>query len=127
MVTQAKELDNKAQSSSAPKAVTDVDTAVGASFIACGIGSTVFGLGIIGTEINAAFKTALTLNAGVGALSGKALLGVVAFLLSWIILHFAMRGKNVPLMTSFIVGVVLTLLGVLFSYPPFFLMFAPTE
>jgi hypothetical protein len=28
-------------------------------------------------------------------------------------------------MTSFIVGTALTLLGVLFTYPPFFLLFAP--
>jgi hypothetical protein len=124
MVTQAKELDNRAQSSSAPQAVTEVDTAVGASFMACGIGSTVFGLAVIGCEISADFKTLLTLNTGVGALSGKSLVGVVAFFLSWIILHFVLRGKNVPLMTSFIVGIVLTLLGVLFTYPPFFLMFA---
>lgn len=125
MATQVKELDNKAQSGSVAKAVSSIDTAVGASFIACGLGSTIFGLAIIGTEISADFKTLLTLDAGVGALSGKALVGVVAFFLSWIILHFGMRGRNIPLMTSFIIGVVLVLLGVVFTYPPFFLMFAP--
>jgi hypothetical protein len=125
MVTQAKELDNKAQAATDSNAVTDVDTAVGASFMACGIGSTFFGLAVIGAEMNEAFKNAINLNAGVGPLSGKAAIGVTAFILSWIILHFVMRGKNIPLKTSFIVGIVLTLLGVLFTYPPFFLLFAP--
>jgi hypothetical protein len=123
MATQAKELD-KAQSEATPKVVSTVDTAVGASFIACGLGSTIFGLAVIGAEMSEAFKTAITLNSGVGALSGKAAIGVAAFFLSWLALHFGMRGRNVPIMTSFIIGVVLTLLGVLFTYPPFFLMFA---
>jgi hypothetical protein len=125
MVTQAKEFDSKAQSAS--QAVSEVDTSVGASFIACGIGSTVFGLAVIGAEMSTSFKNAIVLNSGVGPLSGKAAIGVVAFVLSWILLHFGMRGKNVPLKTSFIIGVALTLLGVLFTYPPFFLLFAPSE
>jgi hypothetical protein len=125
MVTQAKEFDSKAQP--AAQAVSEVDTSVGASFIACGIGSTVFGLGVIGAEMSTSFKNAIVLNSGVGPLSGKALIGVVAFVLSWILLHFGMRGKYVPLKTSFIIGVALTLLGVLFTFPPFFLLFAPSE
>jgi hypothetical protein len=124
MVTQAKELDNKAQVAESG-VVTEVDTAVGASFIACGIGSTIFGLGVIGAEVSVDFKNMLNLTNPVGPLSGKALLGVVAFLLSWAILHYVMKGKQVPLMTSFIIGTALTLLGVLFTYPPFFLLFAP--
>lgn len=125
MSTQAREFDNKAKSEVQAGTVSEVDIAVGASFIAAGIGSTFFGLAVIGAEANAGFKTAITLVQSVGPLSGKVAIGVVAFFLSWVILHFALKSRNVKLVYSFTIGVVLILLGVLFTFPPFFLLFAP--
>jgi hypothetical protein len=125
MSTQVKAFDSQAQSKAQTEAVSTVDEAVGASFIAAGIGSTFFGLGVIGAEMSQGFKTAITLTPGVGPLSGKAAIGVVAFFLSWVILHYALKGKHVKLVHSFTIGIVLIFLGVLFTYPPFFLLFAP--
>jgi hypothetical protein len=125
MSTQVKEFDSKVSSKAQPGIVSAVDAAVGASFIAAGVGSTTFGLAIIGSEMSEGFKTAITLTAGAGPLSGKAAIGVVAFFLSWVILHYAMKGKHVKLVHSFTIGIVLIFLGVLFTYPPFFLLFAP--
>ena len=125
MSTQVKEFDSKAKPEAQTGTVSAVDSAVGASFIAAGIGSTFFGLAVIGAEMSTGFKTAITLVQPVGPLSGKAAIGVVAFFLSWVILHYALKGRNVKLVHSFTIGIVLILLGVLFTYPPFFLLFAP--
>jgi hypothetical protein len=104
-------------------AVTRVESAVGASIIASGIGSLVLGLATIGAEASADFKTFLTWNAGVGPLSGKVGVSIIAFLLSWVIFHYFFQSHPMKLMTSFIIGVVLVVLGLLLTFPPVFLSF----
>lgn len=123
MTTKAREYNDNAESIPDAKAVSDAELAVGASFIACGIGSATLGLALIGTEVSDGFKELLTINAGVGALSGKSTLAVVAFFVSWIILHYVMRDKNIKLATSFWIGIALTVVGLILTYPPVFLSF----
>jgi hypothetical protein len=106
------------------QASTSLESAVGAAFIAGGIGSTVLGLGVIGAETNASIKTFLTWNAGVGPLSGKTGVAVIAFIISWVILHYVMRNRVVSLTTSFILCLVLTALGLLLTFPPVFYFLA---
>jgi hypothetical protein len=48
---------------------------------------------------------------------------VIAFFVSWVLLHFAFQRRAVPLMTAIIIGGVLLALGLLFTFPPFFEMF----
>jgi hypothetical protein len=50
--------------------------------------------------------------------------GVIAFFLAWIIAHFTMREKEVNLKTYVIVAGILTALGFLLTFPPFFELFA---
>jgi len=106
--------------------VTVMDKEVGAAFIASGIGSVALGLMIILTEMKAGagLKTALTWSPGVGALSGKTGVAVIAFVISWVALHFAFKNRGVSLMTAFVITLVLVGLGVLMSFPPFFDLFA---
>jgi hypothetical protein len=115
--------DNKVQDT---VDVSAAERAVGAAFIASGIGSTVLGLAIVLTEMKAGagLKTALTWNAGVGALSGKTGVAVLAFIISWVILHFTFKTKAVTLTTSFIIALVLIVIGLVLSYPPVFDLFA---
>lgn len=103
-----------------------VDREVGAAFIASGIGSLALGITILLTELKAGagLKSALAFNSGVGPLSGKTTVAVVIFAVSWIALHFALRNRSVKLMTSFIITIILVALGMLFSFPPFFVLFA---
>lgn len=103
--------------------VSTADRAMGAAMIASGIGSLTLGIMIILAEVSPAIKTALTLNKAVGPLSGKTTVAVIAFLVSWLVLHYIFRGKAVALGTSFIVAAVLLVLGLLLTFPPVFMSF----
>lgn len=103
-----------------------LDRAVGAAFIASGVGAFVLGLVIALTEMpsQAAFKTSLAWNSGVGPLSGKTGLAVIAFVISWVGLHFFFKNRPIPLTRSFAIAIVLLVLGLLLSFPPVFELFA---
>jgi hypothetical protein len=81
---------------------------------------------IVLTEMKAGagLKAALTWVGPVGPLSGKTGVAVIAFIISWVALHFAFKRRAVTLTTSFVIAVVLLTLGLLMSYPPIFDLFA---
>jgi hypothetical protein len=99
------------------------DRAMGASMIASGIGSFVLGIAIVLSEVNVDIKSFLTWTSGVGPLSGKTGVAVIAFIASWALLHFVFKSKPITLMTSFIITVVLVVLGLLLTFPPVFMSF----
>ncbi len=103
--------------------VSAADQAMSASMIAGGIGSLVLGITILLSEASPAVKALLTWTKGVGPLSGKTGVAVIAFVLSWVVLHYVFKGKSVNLTTSFIWTVVLVGLGILLTFPPVFLTF----
>jgi hypothetical protein len=125
MATQSKPLTDQSVLTPVPEAtqVTAMESALSASFIASGIGSVILGLTIIGAETSASIKTFLTLNAGVGPLSGKVILTVIAFIVSWGILHFVFRDRPMKLGTGFTIGLILVVVGLLLTFPPVFLSF----
>jgi len=110
-----------------------------AAFIAAGVASLVIGIGVVLNEASAAIKSAIGidfnaflqfdknfgLGAGVGPLSGKVGLAVIAFVVSWVVLHLWLRGKEVNFRTGFIVALVLVGLGFALTFPPIFTLFAP--
>ena len=51
-------------------------------------------------------------------------LGVAVFFISWLILHFVFRGKNVNFTRVAVLALVLLGLGLLGTFPPFFDLFA---
>jgi hypothetical protein len=112
--------------SRAEETVSAVDAAVGSAFIASGIGSTVLGLMVVLAEASADFANSLKFVAPVGPLSGKTTIAVIAYLVSWVLLHFTI-GKNIKLNTAFTITLVLIGLGFLMTFPPFFELFAPAE
>jgi hypothetical protein len=97
-----------------------------AAFLAGGIGCFVLGLLVTLAEMPAlvALKNGLNWSNPVGPLSGKTGVAIIAFLLSWGVTHFMMKDKEVNLKTYVIVAGVLTALGFLMTFPPFFELFA---
>ena len=97
-----------------------------AAFLAGGIGCFVLGLLVTLTEMPALvdLKNGLNWMNPVGPLSGKTGVAIIAFLVSWAIAHFIMKDKDVNLKTYVIVAGVLTALGFLMTFPPFFDLFA---
>jgi hypothetical protein len=114
---------------------------VAAAFLAAGVGSLVIGLGVILNEASATIKSAIGvdfnaflqldknfgLGSGVGPLSGKVDLAVIAFAVSWVVFHLWLRGKEVTFQNYFIASLVLVGLGFALTFPPIFLLFAPAE
>ncbi|MFN8629234.1 MAG: hypothetical protein U0838_02625 [Chloroflexota bacterium] len=104
---------------------------VAAAFLAGGIGSLALGvlvcLNELGGDISKflAFDKNFGLGSGVGPLSGKAIIAVLAFVISWVILHFAFRGKEVAFGRVFTIALVLVAAGFLLTFPPVFDLFAP--
>jgi hypothetical protein len=108
-----------------------------AVMIASGIGSFVIGIGVVLNEASAAIKAATGLDfatilqfdknfglgSGVGQLSGKVILAVIAFLASWVILHFAWRSRDVHLGRAFTATMILLALGFALTFPPIFKLF----
>lgn len=103
---------------------------VAAVFLASGIGSFVFGLFVVlnevSTEINSflKFDANYGLGSGVGPLSGKAILGIVAFFVSWVVLHLVFRGKEVKFGPFLTISLILVAAGFLLTFPPVFEIFA---
>jgi hypothetical protein len=98
-----------------------VDVANGpaaATFYAGGIGAALLGIFVVLAEMIPAFKTAMTLNKGVGPLSGKTIFPTLAFLLIWGGLSYALRGKNVNLKASIAIAFVGMAIGLLGTFPP---------
>jgi hypothetical protein len=109
-----------------------------AAFIATGIGSLVMGLMVNVNELSGRIKDAtgfdasaflqfdknFGLGAGVGPLSGKVIITVLAFAISWVVLFFAWRHREIGIRKTFIWTIVLVGLGFALTFPPIFLLLA---
>jgi hypothetical protein len=109
-----------------------------AAFLAAGVASLAIGIGVVLNEASATIKSAIGidfnaflqfdknfgLGSGVGPLSGKVGLAVIAFVVSWVLFHLWLRGKEVNFKTGFIAALVLIGLGFALTFPPIFKVFA---
>lgn len=95
-----------------------------AAIVAAGIGTFVIGLATSLSEASAGLKSALAWYKPSGPLSGKTGVGVIAWLLAWVVLHSLWRNKNVDLARAFQWGIALVVLGFLLTFPPVFDLFA---
>ena len=114
---------------------------VAASFLAAGVASLVIGIGVVLNEASATIREAIGVDfnaflqfdksfgfgSGVGPLSGKIGLAIIAFVVSWVIFHLWLRGKEVNFRNYFIASLVLVGLGFALTFPPIFLLFAPAH
>jgi hypothetical protein len=97
---------------------------VAAALLASGIGAFVLGLLTTLNEASTGVHDFLEFDKDVGPLSGKTIIAVMVYLVSWAVLHGLWRRQNPALRPILIVTVVLIALGVLGTFPTFFQAFA---
>jgi len=98
---------------------------VAAALLGGGIGSAIFGLITLFSELSEGFATALNWYNPVGPLSGKSILGVAAFFISWAVLHSAWKNREVNNFNSIsTAALVLLAIGLLGTFPPFWHLFS---
>ena len=95
-----------------------------AAILAGGIGSAWYGLMVLLAEASKGFGNLLNFYKPVGPLSGKTIVGVAGFLLVWLVLGSLWKDKDVELNKVWPVALVLIILGLVFTFPPFFELFA---
>jgi hypothetical protein len=96
-----------------------------AALLAGGIGALTLGLLTTLSESVAAIGTALNWYNPVGALSGKTSVTLIVWLIAWGILGNQWKDKDVDFDKIAILALVLLLLGILGTFPPFFELFVP--
>jgi hypothetical protein len=102
---------------------------VAAVYLAAGIASLVLGLFVVLNEVSTdisdflKFDANFGLGSGVGPLSGKVVLAIIAFVASWAIFFVLWRGKEVDFRRVLIASLVLVAIGFLLTFPPVFLAF----
>ena len=98
---------------------------VAAAIVAAGVGVLVLGILTTLGEASEGIKTFLEFNAGVGSLSGKTILAVLAWVISWPILNAVYRRKEPSVRTVAWTAGILVGVGFLLTFPTFFQLFAP--
>lgn len=98
---------------------------IAAAVIAGGIGALAMGVITTLAEARESFAKWLTWNDRVGPLSGKTLLTVAVWLVSWLALHIVYRNRPYETRRALVVAIVLIALGVVGTFPKFFDLFAP--
>ena len=100
---------------------------VAAAILAGGIGCLAMGVLTTLAEASTGVKDFLTFTKAVGPLGGKTILTGAIWLVSWIVLHMAYRGKEVESRRALSIALILIALGVVGTFPIFFQLFAPAE
>jgi hypothetical protein len=98
---------------------------VAAAFLAAGFGVLVIGVLTTLAEASESLKDWLQFIDPVGPLSGKTLVSVAAWLVAWIVLAIALRGRVISERTVYWATGVMVVLGLLGTFPTFFAQFAP--
>ncbi len=98
---------------------------VAAALLAGGIGCAV--LGVVTTMNQAspdsAFSKFLVWSKPVGSLSGKSSLGIIAFLLAWLVLGLLWRRKEVRFKPVSVIAFILLAIGLIGTFPPVWRLF----
>jgi len=96
---------------------------IAAAIIAGGIGAAALGLFTTLAEASTGVKDWLQWSDRVGPLSGKTIMAVLVWLVSWAVLHVALRSRPYETRRALVVALVLIGLGVLGTFPTFFRLF----
>lgn len=98
-----------------------------AAILAGGIGCLALGVFTTLAEASSSVADKLAWSDKVGPLSGKTILAVIVWLVSWAILHAVYRNREAETKQALTIALVLIGLGVLLTFPTFFQLFAPAE
>ncbi len=96
---------------------------ISAALIAAGIGAAALGLITTLAEASGSVADRLAWSDRVGPLSGKTIVAVAVWLAAWLALHLAMRTSTYETRRALTIGLVLTGLGVLGTFPTLFQLF----
>jgi hypothetical protein len=97
---------------------------ISAAIIAAGVGVAALGLFTTLAEASTKVKDFLNFSDPVGPLSGKTIMAVIVWLLSWAILHAGLRNKQQESVPALTIALILIGLGILGTFPTFFQLFA---
>ncbi|NGX53852.1 MAG: hypothetical protein K1000chlam4_00572 [Chlamydiae bacterium] len=99
--------------------------AAASAILASSIGCVVIGINTVLAmsfpEINRVF----TWWSPAGSLTGKAGVGIIAWLVCWVFLHYVWRNKNPHMPTIATISFVLLVISIVALFPPFFDLFKP--
>jgi hypothetical protein len=96
---------------------------VAAAALSTGIGAVVLGFLTTLNEASTAVHDFLEFDEDVGPLSGKTIIAVAAYIVSWAVLHMLWRRQSPPLRPILVVAALLVALGILGTFPTFFQAF----
>ena len=91
--------------------------AAAAAMIATGAGGVFFGIFIVLAENIPAAKAMMNLYNPVGPLSGKTIFGLIAWVVSWVVLHFALRNRELSPRTVAVITFALVGVSLLLTFP----------
>jgi hypothetical protein len=91
-----------------------------AAMIASGIGTLFIGLMTTGAVLSEGLKTFLNWWNPAGPLTGKTGIGILAWLISWVLLNTIWKNKDYELSKAFTITLVLIGLGLALTFPPVF-------
>jgi len=92
-----------------------------AAFVAAGIGA--FAMGLVALLNAAGVLPVPALYAPAGGVTGRTTLAVLIWLIAWAVLHSRWKDHDMDTGRAHGVTVVLTLLGILFAFPPVWALF----
>jgi hypothetical protein len=96
---------------------------VAAALLAGGLGSALFGLIVLFSELSESFAAALNWYNPVGPLSGKSILGIAAFFIAWAVLHAMWKDREINFSSISTAALVLLAIGLLGTFPPVWHLF----
>ncbi len=76
------------------------------------------GLAVVLSELGESVANSLKWYAPSGPLSGKSTLSILAFLISWVILHFVWKDKETDVARISSIAIALLVVGLLGTFPP---------
>lgn len=91
-----------------------------AAILSAALGVFVIGVATVLASASPSIKNLLNWWNPAGPLSGKTGVGVIAWIMTWGVLHLLWRGKEIRFRPVWIVSVILLIGGLLLTFPPIF-------
>lgn len=100
------------------KEISKPNGPVSAALLAGGIGSAVLGILTFADEVFPALAKPLAWYKPTGDLTGKSTLAILAFFVSWVVLHFVWKDKETNFSQVSTIAIALLLLSLILTFPP---------
>ena len=91
-----------------------------AAMIAAGIGTLMIGILTTGSVLSEGLKSALNFWSPAGSLTGKTIVALIVWLISWVALNTLGMDEDYDLRRAFVITLVLVALGLILTFPPVF-------